>query len=96
MIRAERILRNVLLTVARANAKARKIPLAQVSRAAYGDSGFFDRLAKRKCSFTVAKFDELMTYFSNPKLWPVAGGEKIVAECLIDAFYGTWPGSIPT
>jgi hypothetical protein len=86
MIRAEPILRTVLLTVARANARARGVPLRHVSRAAYGDSGFFDRVAKRECSFTVAKFDAMMTHFADPKRWPKAGGERIVQECLKDAF----------
>jgi len=86
MIRAERLLRNALLTVARANAKARGLTLAQVSHKSYGDSRFLDRLVRKECTFTAEKFDGMMDYFADPAQWPKPGGEKIVERCLQDVF----------
>jgi len=93
MIRAEPILRNVILTVARDYAKAHRLPLDRVSRAAYGDGRFLGLLAKKKCSFTVEKFDKVMAWFADPKNWATGIATTVVDECLEDAFYGEKPGS---
>lgn len=70
MILAEPLLRAALLDAARAYAKATKLPLRRVSRLAYGDSEFFERLRSRKGTFTVAKYDEVMAFFSDVRNWP--------------------------
>lgn len=84
MIRAEPILRDALLAAARAYAKATKLPLHRVSRLAYGDSGFFEKLARRRGSFTVAKYDEVMAFFADVRKWPLGVVPAIVADPFAD------------
>lgn len=83
-------MRGVLLGAARAYAKAAGVPLRRVSRRVYGDSNFFEKLARRRCSFTAEKFDEMMAWFADPLNWPaqtipvgavadIAAGKEIAA-----------------
>lgn len=66
----EPILRDALLAAARAMAKARHVPLHRVSRACYGDSQFFTRLGRGKCSVTLRQLDKMMAWFHDPANWP--------------------------
>jgi hypothetical protein len=64
----EPILRENLLVLARAFAKARDVKLITVGRLAHGDPPFFERLEKLEGSFTVRKYDEVVSWFD--KNWP--------------------------
>lgn len=65
----EPAMRDNLLTLARAYAKARGIKLSTLSRFAHGDPPFFDKLGKAKAvGFTVRKYDQAMQWFRNN--WP--------------------------
>lgn len=80
----EPTLRDVLLELWRMNARARGIQPSMVSRYAYGDVDFFERLeqqarddrignariGRQRASVTVRKFDELIAYFHDPSNWP--------------------------
>lgn len=77
------IMCKTLLRAARACARARREPLRVISRAAYGDSGFFRRVAQGK-PFTGPKFDEVMAWLGDPKNWP----DEIVPPEVVDLFAG--------
>lgn len=73
----EQPLRDNLIALARAYAKARGNGLSSVSTQAAGDGRFFDALAERtgarkandrRGSFTVRKYDQLVEWFSAN--WP--------------------------
>ena len=83
MIPGKPLMRDALLNAARACAKARKVPLRAISRAAYGNSGFFAHVG-RGGEFTVGKYDEAMTWLGDPKNWP---GETVPPE-VVDLFAG--------
>lgn len=76
-------MRTALLTAARAYAKATKQPLRRVSKAAYGDSRFFEKLARTPSGFTAAKFDEVMAWFADASRWP---GGVIPVGAVLDIF----------
>lgn len=84
MIRAEPLLREVLLRAGRAAAKARREPLRRISRLAYGDSGFFDRLRRNK-TFTVEKYDQAMAWLADPANWPGGTVSPEVGDPLVGA-----------
>lgn len=80
-------MRTALLVAARAYAKATGQPLRRVSKAAYGDSRFFEKLIRSPgAGFTAAKFDEVMAWFADPARWPDG---QIPHGALLDIF-GKW------
>lgn len=74
----EKTLRQNLIAMAKAYARANRIKLATVSRRAHGDAPFFDSLVaeergktprrRRPYSFTARKYDEVMGWFAAN--WP--------------------------
>lgn len=79
MIRIEPLMRNALLTAARAYGKAHGLDAAKVSRLVYGDSKFFVRIARgRRLVCSPVKFDEMMAFFADPKNWP---DQAVPPEC---------------
>ena len=75
-------MRDALLAAARAYGQAKRVPLRQVSRAAYGNSDFFEDLSRRRCSFTAETYDRIMAWFANPTNWP----EGKVPGAVVDLF----------
>ena len=82
MIRGTPIMNRTVLAAAKANAKARCVPLRQVSRMVYGNSGFFGLLSKRQATITTKKYDAVMAWFDDPKNWP----DGIVPPEVVDLF----------
>ena len=77
-------MREALLAAARAYAQAKRAPLRQVSRAAYGNSDFFEDLSRRRCSFTAETYDRIMAWFADATNWP----EGKVPAAVVDLFAG--------
>ena len=82
MIRGEPLMREAILTAARACAKARREPMRTISRLAYGDSGFFRRVANGK-PFTVRKYDEAMAWLGDPANWPAGRVSQDVNDLFV-------------
>ena len=62
------LLRKNLLEIARAYAKAQKLPLSAVSRKTYGNSNFLEEYAKAKITLSADKASEMLDWFRDH--WP--------------------------
>ena len=81
MIRVTPILRAGLLAWARAYGKAARLPLRKVSRLAYGDGEFFNRL-RRGHNVTGEAYDKAMAWLGNAQNWPAGAIPAELADPL--------------